>query len=125
MISPYRCVEGGGVADYCGDGAAAAALDEDDDNDDDDKFSLGRAVGIVVAQCVGGPGDVGSMPNMGRYLSFLRTVRTGCGSPTASCHTDTVVNDRGMNLISDLHLFPRLRIPGGYLYSPYISYYGA
>lgn len=51
--APYPCVEGGGVADYSGDGtAAAAALDEDDDN----KFSLGRAVGIVVALWVGGLG---------------------------------------------------------------------
>ena len=49
--APYRCVEGGGVADYSGEGAASAAaaagLDEDDD-----KFSLGRAIGIVVAQWV-------------------------------------------------------------------------
>jgi len=75
------------VTDYSGDGSAAAA----DDDDDDDKSSLGRAVGIVVALWVGGPGDVGSMRNMGRYLSFLRTAHTGCGSPTACCHTDTGV----------------------------------
>ena len=87
--APYRCVEGGGVADYSGDGtaaaAAAAALD------DDDKFSLSRAVGIVVALWVGGPGYVGTMPNMGRYLSFLRTAQTGCGSHTASYHRDNGV----------------------------------
>jgi hypothetical protein len=76
------------VAGYSGDGTAAAALDEDDD---DDKFSLGRAIGIVVALWVERPGDVGSMQNMGRYLSFLRTAQTDCGSHTASCHTDTRV----------------------------------
>jgi len=50
--------------DYSGDGTAAAV----DEDDDDDKFSLGRAVGIVVVRWVEGPGDVGSMPNMGRYV---------------------------------------------------------
>jgi hypothetical protein len=75
------------VADYDGGGTAAAAVDDDDD----DNYSLSRAVGIVVALWFGGPGDVGSMPDMCIYLSFLHTAQTACGSRTDSCPTDTVV----------------------------------
>ena len=74
------------MADYSGDGTAAVAA-----ADDDDKCSLGRAVEIVAAVWVGVPGDVGSMPHTGRYLSFLHTAKAGCASHTASCHTDTGV----------------------------------